>query len=295
MPLITVGRVLGISGGDPSFRDDDGSAHPDVADALSRFALGKGSEREVLTALAGCRLLVPVVAVLADDDDAADRTGQTDKTDKTDKSGKGSTRALGESAGLGESAVLDESRTISEPALRPATRSEKATDVAMPTLIGLDGRRALPAFTSLESLKRWRADVRPVPAAALAVWQAGCAEASAVVVDVAGPVPLAVEGVRLAALARGEPPPLPADDPDVHEVVADALAARLDVASFELEPADDHDLAIVLTLTAQAASRGAARQAAALGAEIVNAVMTRLGARLRRGVAVYLANETDTG
>lgn len=243
--------MLGISGGDPSFRDDDGSAHPDVTAALTRFAAGHGSEHDVLTALAGCRLLVPVVAVLDSESTPA----------------------------------------VPEPALRPAARSEKATDLAMPTLIGRDGRRALPAFTSIDSLKRWQADARPVPAVALSVWQAACAETGAVVVDVAGPVPFAVEGARLAALANGAPPPLPADDPDVREVVADALARQLEVASFELEPADDHDLAVVLTLTAQAAGGEGGAQAAQLGAEVVSAVMTRLGSRLRRGVAVYLADE----
>ncbi|HET9897191.1 MAG TPA: SseB family protein [Streptosporangiaceae bacterium] len=292
--------MLGISGGDPSFRDDDGSARPGVTDALARFAAGDGSEHEVLTALTSSRLLVPVVPVLADDDSAGRLT------DKTDKSEKGHSLVVVQPHGNGADGTdksrlrdglreeqPDASRAIAEPALRPAVQSEKATDIAMPTLVGLDGRRALPAFTSLESLKRWRADVRPVPATALAVWQAACAEMSAVVIDVAGPVPFAVEGSRLTALARGEPPPLPADDPDVHEVVADVLATQLDVASFGLEPADDHDLAIVLTLTAQAAARGTGTQAAQLGAEIVNAVMTRLGTRLRRGVAVYLADEPE--
>ena len=58
--------VLGISGGDPSFRDDDGSAEPGVTAVLEAFAAGQGTEQDVLTALAGSRLLVPVLAVLPD-------------------------------------------------------------------------------------------------------------------------------------------------------------------------------------------------------------------------------------
>jgi hypothetical protein len=178
-------------------------------------------------------------------------------------------------------------------ALRRAGQGEKATDMAMPTLVGLDGRRAIPAFTSLESLTRWQADARPVPVTARAVWQTACAESAAVVIDVAGPVPFAVEGARLTALARGDHPPLACADPDVHEIVAAVLADRLDVASFELEdPGDDHDLAIVLTLASPAMAERSARYAAGLaelGGAIVAEVMSRLGGRLRRGVGVWLS------
>lgn len=58
-------------------------------------------------------------------------------------------------------------------------------------LTGRDGRLALLAFTGTGPLAQWRADAR----AALAEG------AVALLVDVAGPVQLAVEGPDLAALA----------------------------------------------------------------------------------------------
>ena len=88
-------------------------------------------------------------------------------------------------------------------------------EMAFPTLIGRDGRPALLAFTSLDALIRWRPDARPVPAPAAQVWGTATGSQCAVVIDVAGPVPLAVDGARLHALANGEPPPAPQDDPDV--------------------------------------------------------------------------------
>jgi hypothetical protein len=255
--FITVDDVLGISGGDPSFRNDDGSARPEVAAALADFAAGRGSEHAVITALASSRLLVPIVAVLADELESDDL----------------------ESDDLG-------------PA-RPPIKGEKASEMAMPTLIGLDGRRAVPAFTSLESMSRWQSRARPVPVAAGAVWQSARADSCAVVIDVAGPVPFAIEGARLAALARGEAIPLPFEDPDVHEIVAAVLASRLDVASFELQPDDTgHDLAIVLVLGREGADTGGP-DAAQLGASIADAVMARLGGRLRRGVAIWLGSHSD--
>jgi SseB protein N-terminal domain len=84
-----------------------------------------------------------------------------------------------------------------------AMPGEGASEMALPTVIGNDGRPALLAFTCLDSLRSWRADARPVPVPAAGVWQAGVQEADAVVIDIAGPVPFAVEGARLAALAEG--------------------------------------------------------------------------------------------
>lgn len=67
-----------------------------------------------------------------------------------------------------------------------------------------DGRRALPAFTGIDTLMAWRPDARPVPCrldelAVAAVEQ----DAEAILVDLAGPHPLVVEGDLLAELARG--------------------------------------------------------------------------------------------
>src|ERR1035441_10170952 len=137
-----------------------------VAAALTAYAAGTGSEYAALTALAGGRLLVPVVAVLSNE------------------------------------------------AHEPDAAGEKVSEMALPTLVGHDGRAAVLAFTCLGSLTRWRPDARPLPVPAQRVWQAGTQEAGAVVIDVAGPVPLAVEGARLAALAGGGRAPLPHEDPD---------------------------------------------------------------------------------
>jgi hypothetical protein len=83
---------------------------------------------------------------------------------------------------------------------------DKTSDMATALLTGKDGRQALLAFTSLESLAAWRGDARPVPVAApLAARSALQEGAAALLVDVAGPTPYAVEGDLLAGLARGWP------------------------------------------------------------------------------------------
>jgi len=166
-----------------------------------------------------------------------------------------------------------------------ATEGDKDSEMVLPTLIGRDGRPAVLAFTSLDALARWRPDARPVPAEADRVWRAAVADGCAVVIDVAGPVPLAVEGARLAALAAGQPVPPPHEDPDVRAEVQAATAAEPAIAGFTLAPGreDGPDLAIVLHLTGKAPGKGPAVNRAAAG------IAARLATRLRRGIEVIIA------
>lgn len=201
---------------------DTGAADPAVTAALAAYAAGQAAERTVLAAIAASRLLVPVVAILAEAGDDG---------------------------------------------------TEKETEMALPTLIGNDGRKAVIAFTGSDTIKRWRADARPVPVPAPRLWPAVAAErADAVVIDVAGPVPLVVEGARLRALADGAPPPFPHEDPDVRAQVAAVTG------NFTVEPGgEDAEVTIVLRATDPASARAAAEEIAA-----------RLAPRLRKGIAIRL-------
>ncbi|GAA3206788.1 hypothetical protein GCM10010486_91690 [Nonomuraea roseoviolacea subsp. carminata] len=135
--------------------DDDGSAAPALAAALASYQQGTAGPGDVLAALTGARLLVPVVALLTESE-------------------------------VGEHGL----------------RQEKESEMALPKLVGKDGREAVLAFTGTEALTRWRPDARPVQATTPQVCQAAAHErAAAVVVDVAGPVPFVIEGEVLEALA----------------------------------------------------------------------------------------------
>ena len=65
-------RFAGVRLPDPGFAGDDGSADPALAGALAEHAAGALSSRDVVAALAGARLLVPVVAVLDEAEVGAD-------------------------------------------------------------------------------------------------------------------------------------------------------------------------------------------------------------------------------
>ncbi|GAA2895592.1 hypothetical protein GCM10010517_60400 [Streptosporangium fragile] len=142
----------------PLVPDDDGSADASVSSALAAFAAGTAQAGEVVAALSGARLLVPVVALLKESE-------------------------------VGEHGL----------------RQEKESEMALPKLVGADGREAVLAFTGVEPLRLWRADARPIQARTLQVCQAAVHEnAAAVVIDVAGPVPFVIEGTILRALAAVE-------------------------------------------------------------------------------------------
>lgn len=85
--------------------------------------------------------------------------------------------------------------------------------MSLPTILGRDGRVALPAFTSLDALARWPERARPVPVAAVDVLRAVISQAcSALLLDLAGPVSFVVEGQALDDLAAGYVPVIEAED-----------------------------------------------------------------------------------
>jgi hypothetical protein len=216
--------------GDSRFRDDDGSADPAAAAALAAFGAGTGSEHAVLTALAGTRLLIPVVA------------------------------APGE--------------------------GQRTSEMSVPTLVGRDGRPAIPAFTCLDTLARWQPAARPVPTQPGRLWRAAVDDSCAVVVDIAGPVPVAVDGARLAALAGGRPVPLPHQDPDVQAAVRAAAAGQPAISGVGITPGEDgSDLTIQVTLAAGCGREDGATALQTFGGTL----MAELGGRLRRGIAISAA------
>jgi hypothetical protein len=143
----------------------------------------------------------------------------------------------------------------------------------------------MPAFTCLDALVRWQPAARPVPVEASRVWQSAATGSTAVVLDIAGPVPVAIDGARLAALADGRPVPLPHADPDVLAEVTRALTGQHAIDFARLLPGGpDSDLAVELVISP-------ARQPAAaeLAAGAAAAIMARLGSRLRRGIEIVIS------
>jgi type III secretion system (T3SS) SseB-like protein len=175
-------------------------------------------------------------------------------------------------------------------------RREKDTDMALVTLTGTDGRRALPAFTSLDALRRWNPEARPVPVDARRVCLAACGEeADLVVIDPAGPVTYLLEGPALRAIAGGREPVPPLQDPDVAAAVRDAVRQEPAIAAAYLLPATAADctvgLVVAPTFSELSAAQVAQRIAGRLAADPI------LRERLDRGmeVAVFPTGTAPAG
>ena len=96
-------------------------------------------------------------------------------------------------------AVLGESETDGHGLVR-----DKSADVAAVLMQGRDGRRALLAFTCLDALHAWDPTARPLPVSAMDAARAARSEgATALLVDVAGPVIFVVETDDLHEIAAG--------------------------------------------------------------------------------------------
>jgi len=238
--------MVDLMAGDERYRDDYGAADPAVAVALAAYAAGTGGEHAVLVALAASRLIVPVVAILADD--GADGVASHGGPDRAAVAG-----------------------------------GEKASEMAMPEIVGRDGRRALPAFTCVESLQRWRPGARPVPVSAASVWQSAVQDSHAVVIDIAGPVPMVIEGSRLAALAAGGDVPGMHADPDVWQQVAAVAADVAPGIRVRLSPPNG-GLDFTLELAPPAGSPALVPEDVA--SRIADAVHGGLPGRIRSGIAV---------
>ncbi|QMW68000.1 SseB family protein [Mumia sp. ZJ1417] len=86
-----------------------------------------------------------------------------------------------------------------------AVGSDKEADMATVMMTGADGRQALLAFSALETLQCWRPDARPVPVWAREAASAALGDgATALLLDLAGPVRVVVETDDLRHLAAGD-------------------------------------------------------------------------------------------
>ena len=114
---------------------------------------------------------------------------------------------------------------------------EKQTDMAAVTLVAPDGTRALPVFSSMSAITAWDPHARPVPVTAARAAQAAVSErCDVMVVDLAGPLTVALRPSMVWALAQ-QRDWLPAhQDETVRRAVAAAVREQEVVLAHEIGP-----------------------------------------------------------
>lgn len=124
---------------------------------------------------------------------------------------------------------------------------DNSADIAVPLLLDAEGYRALPVFTDLAALALWDSAARPVPVAGPRAGRVALAErAEALVLDVAGPIPVTLLLPEVRALAEGRASVPSWDDPAVSGAIADLLAGEPAVSSAELVPCSGRDGRLVV-------------------------------------------------
>jgi hypothetical protein len=129
----------------------------------------------------------------------------------------------------GETGVTDDGRLI-----------DKTQELSIITVAGPDGRAVLPVFSSVDSMRQWRPDARPVPADAVRVALAAASEnTDRVVIDARTPETLLVlPRPAVWAIAQGVAWVPAVDDAAVLEAVARPAAQHPEIWAITLVAGD---------------------------------------------------------
>jgi hypothetical protein len=163
---------------------------------------------------------------------------------------------------------------------------DKSSEVAVPVMTGRDGRRGVLAFTSVDAVRRWRPDARPVPFTTKDACQAAVEEgADALVVDVSGPVSHTIQGRFLTMLAETGAVPEPKDDPQVLALVYRVTHGEFGIERVRIHPSERGEIGIRLELEErddEALRRVAERLASELGHVLPGGIELSAVVRARR-------------
>ncbi len=171
---------------------DDGSAPERVIEAIRRLRTGELGIQDVVAALHGERLLVPLVAV------------------------------------AGDHGIGPHGQTV-----------DKTQELSIVTVEGPDGRVVLPAFTSVDAMRSWKPDARPIPIQASRVALAAAAEGTPlIVVDPGSDTQTVVRRPAFRALAMGESWTPAFEDAAVAEAFGASVVDEPAVVGVGLAPGD---------------------------------------------------------
>ena len=134
-------------------------------------------------------------------------------------------------------------------------RVDKTQELSIVTVAAPDGRRVLPAFTSVAALTAWNEDARPIPIQASRIAIAAEAEGTPlVVVDPGSATQTVVRRPAFRALATGETWTPSFEDPEVASAFGGSVAGEPAVSAVGLAPGDpqarlaEAELVVVLRL-----------------------------------------------
>lgn len=116
---------------------------------------------------------------------------------------------------------------------------DKTQELSIVTVAGPDGRRVMPAFTSVDAMRSWDPRARPVPVESRRVALAAASEGTELIVlDPTAPTEFVVRRPAVWALGQDVPWVPSYADPLVGEAFVASFADEPDVVRVELAPGD---------------------------------------------------------
>jgi hypothetical protein len=116
---------------------------------------------------------------------------------------------------------------------------DKSAELSIVTVQAPDGQRALPVFSSVETMKSWNPEARPVPNFGQVVAVAAASEGNTrIVLDPTAATEFVIRRPAIAALAQGLPWRSPENNPELKEILASLLSEFSIVKKFELSSND---------------------------------------------------------
>jgi hypothetical protein len=116
---------------------------------------------------------------------------------------------------------------------------DKTQELSIVTVAGPDGRAVMPAFTSVEAMRAWDADARPIPVESRRVAMAAASEdTQLVVLDPTSPTEFVLRRPAVWALGQDLPWTPCSEDPEVARAFAATIETEPAVVRVELAPGD---------------------------------------------------------
>src|SRR6478736_4650724 len=116
---------------------------------------------------------------------------------------------------------------------------DKTQELSIVTVAGPDGRAVLPAFTSVDAMRTWNPQARPIPIQASRIALAAAGEGTPlIVVDPGSDTQTVVRGPAFRALATGEDWTPAFDDLEVAAAFGTSVADEVAVQAIGLAPGD---------------------------------------------------------
>jgi hypothetical protein len=207
---------------DPRFARDNGLADPEVLAALAAHE-EDGDFEPLALLLPTARFFVPLLAVPVE-------PGAQDEQDEQDEHDCGHDHEGDHGHGHGHGQA-------------------KGSEMTVLTLRLTDGQVAVPIFTSVPALTEWHAEARPMPIDGRSAGRSALdAEVDMLLIDLSGPVTVAVAGEDLVTLAGGIEAPGLHEDPEIAAALVEHLRSRPAFRAALLSPAEDEDSDVRLTL-----------------------------------------------